>query len=64
MKQNNRETMQRAIGILEGASYGASERVQDAIALATDMLSNVLDDEPSTDIHFLTPAELAALQGN
>ena len=45
MKLNNRETMQRAIGIIEGASYGANQRVQDALVLATEMLDSVLNDE-------------------
>lgn len=45
MKLNNRETMQRALGIIEGASYGASSRVQDALALAAEMLDSILDDE-------------------
>lgn len=45
MTQENRETMNRAIGILEGAAYGAAERVIDAISLATEMLSSVLDEE-------------------
>lgn len=53
MTTNNRETMQRAIGILEGAAYGASERVQDAFALAVEMLDGVLNDEKTapTDSH-------------
>ena len=29
MKPDNRETMQRAIGIIEGASYGAGTRCLD-----------------------------------
>ena len=47
MTQENRETMQRAIGIIEGASYGASERIQDALVTATEMIDSVLnsDDE-------------------
>ena len=45
MKQSNRETLQRAIGIIEGASYGASERVQDALTLAAELLDAVLIDE-------------------
>lgn len=45
MKLNNRETMQRAIGIIEGASFGASSRVQDALAIACDMLDEILNDE-------------------
>jgi hypothetical protein len=45
MTQNNRETLQRAIGIIEGISYAASTRVQDALAIACDMLDSVLKDE-------------------
>ena len=45
MTQENRETIQRALGILEGVSYGAEERVQDAISLAVGMISAVLDKE-------------------
>ena len=45
MKLNNRETMQRAVGIIEGASFGANTRVQDALALATELLDSVLNDE-------------------
>jgi hypothetical protein len=45
MTQENRETMQRAIGIIEGASYGASSRMQDALLCACEMLDSVLNDE-------------------
>lgn len=45
MTLSNRETMQRAIGIIEGASYGASSRLQDALALACEMLDSVLESE-------------------
>lgn len=45
MTQENRETMQRALGIIEGASFGANSRVQNALALACEMLDNVLNDE-------------------
>ena len=45
MTINNRETMQRAIGIIEGASYGANSRVQDALITAIEMLDTVLNDE-------------------
>lgn len=45
MKRNNRETLQRAIGIIEGASYSAKSNVQDALATALEMLDDVLDDE-------------------
>jgi hypothetical protein len=45
MTQENRETMQRALGIIEGTMYGASERVQDALALATELIDSVLNSE-------------------
>ena len=45
MKQRNREKLQRAIGIIEGASFSASEKVQDALALASDILDAILTDE-------------------
>lgn len=45
MTQENRETMERAIGIIEGASYGASQRVQDALELACEILCEVLRKE-------------------
>ncbi len=45
MTINNRETMQRAIGIIEGASYGANSRVQDALITAVEMLDTVLNAE-------------------
>lgn len=43
MTHSDRETMQRAIGIIEGASYGAGERMQDALALAVELLDSVLE---------------------
>lgn len=49
MTIENRETMQRAIGIIEGASYGANTRVQDALALACEMLDNVLQNEEGSE---------------
>ena len=45
MKQINRETLQRAIGIIEGASFNAKGGVQDALALAVDLLDTILNDE-------------------
>lgn len=45
MKPDNRETMQRAIGIIEGASYGAGTRVQDALITAVEMLDAILNDK-------------------
>lgn len=45
MTKENRETMHRALGILEGAAFGAAERIGDAIALAVDMIDKVLEEE-------------------
>lgn len=45
MKQSNRETLQRAIGIIEGASWGASQRVIDALTVAAEMLDAILNDK-------------------
>lgn len=45
MTQENRETMQRALGIIEGTMYGASERVRDALALATELIDSVMNSE-------------------
>ena len=42
MTTENRETLQRTIGILEGASFGAEKRVGDALALACSLLDAVL----------------------
>lgn len=49
MKRDNRETMQRAIGIIEGASYGASTRLQDALITAVEMLDAILNDKEEAD---------------
>lgn len=45
MTLENRESRQRAIGIIEGASWGANARVQDALAVAVEMLDGVLKEE-------------------
>ena len=49
MKRDNRETMQRAIGIIEGVSWGASQRVIDALSVAMDMLDAILNDKEEAD---------------
>lgn len=41
----NRETVQRALDILEGVAYGASQRVQDAIYNAIETIDTVLANE-------------------
>ncbi len=45
MTLKNREAMNRAIGIIEGASYGASEKVQNALCNALEILESVLEEE-------------------
>ena len=45
MTLNNRETMQRAIGIIEGASYSVGSRAQDALITACEMLDSILNDK-------------------
>jgi hypothetical protein len=51
MTRNNRESMQRAIGIIEGVSWGASQRVIDALSTAAEILDAILNDkeEGATD---------------
>ena len=45
MTRNNRENLQRAIGIIEGISYSAGTRVQDALCTACEILDDILRDE-------------------
>ncbi len=45
MKAENREAMERAIGIIEGASICASSRVQVALEWACEILNEVLKEE-------------------
>lgn len=45
MTQENRETMQRAIGTLEGAYCCASPKVQEALLCACEMLEAILKSE-------------------
>ena len=45
MKQESRETMERAIGIIEGVSFGAACRVQNALVAVVDLLDGVLSDK-------------------
>lgn len=45
MTKENRETIQRAIGIIEGASFGAKGATQCALELAQSLLDDVLADE-------------------
>ena len=45
MKAVNREVLNRAAGIIEGASYGAAQRVIDAIDLAVNLIDSILNDD-------------------
>lgn len=45
MTAENREAVQRALGVLEGAAYGASQRVQDALYNAIETIDAVLAKE-------------------
>lgn len=45
MTQNNRESKQRAVGIIEGVSFVVSEQAEDALAVAIEILVSVLDKE-------------------
>lgn len=45
MTPENRESMNRAIGMIEGAMFGASERVRDVLSLAADYLENILKED-------------------
>ena len=49
MEQINREMLQRAIGIIEGASFGAKSDIRDALALAVELLESILDDEAKAE---------------
>ena len=46
MKLENREEMQRAIGIVEGVSFGVKGAAQDALTVAVEILDEVLKNEP------------------
>jgi hypothetical protein len=45
MTRENRESMQRAIGIIEGISWAANSKVQDALSVACEILDEVLKNE-------------------
>lgn len=48
MTPDNRETMQRAIGLLEGAYYTANGKIREAIAAAIEMFEAILNVEEET----------------
>ena len=45
MTAESRESMERAIGIIEGVSFCVPQNVQDALAVAADILESVLSGE-------------------
>ena len=45
MKQKNRETMERAIGFVEGLSWVGDEKVSNALISLYEMLEGILKDE-------------------
>lgn len=45
MTPENRETIQRAIGIIEGVAFTSTEATQEALFAATEMLDSVLNDK-------------------
>lgn len=49
MKPHNRETLQRAIGIIDGVSYAVKNPVGDALTAAIELLDQILDDEEGVD---------------
>ena len=45
MKRKNIEIMERAIGVLDGLSFVAEEKIGEALVCALEMLESVLKDE-------------------
>lgn len=45
MKQKNRETLQRAIGTIEGVYFVAPTKIRDALASIAEMLEALLEGE-------------------
>lgn len=45
MKSESRESIQRAIGIIEGISYTVGSRAQDALSTALEIIDAVLAEE-------------------
>ncbi len=47
MKQANREQLKEAIGIIEGVSFYVGEAAQQALAIAVEILEEVITKEDS-----------------
>lgn len=48
MTLKDKETIQRALGIIEGASFGVSSPTADALVIAVEMIDEVLNKEDAT----------------
>ena len=48
MTLKDKETIQRALGIIEGVSFGLSAPASDALFLAVEMIDEVLNKEAAT----------------
>lgn len=44
MTINQKETIQRAVGIIEGIAYGVDEKAADGLVTAVEMIDGVLAD--------------------
>jgi hypothetical protein len=49
MKQQCRETVQRAIGLIEGVAWASDEKLSEALWSAAEMLDRVLTAEEGAD---------------
>ena len=49
MTLTNRETLIRAVGLIEGISWGSPEKISDALLAAVEMIDSVLNSEPTMD---------------
>ena len=50
MTAESRESMERAIGIIEGVSFCVPQNVQDALAVAGEMLDEILRKEQNNGV--------------
>ena len=49
MKQKNRETMERAIGIVEGLSWAEEGKMSEALVTVCEILDAVMKDEETEE---------------
>lgn len=50
MTRTNVEVLNRAIGMIEGASFGAPDKVQSALSCVVDMLEGILNDPEEEEV--------------